>query len=120
MDETPLARPGHLKHATSPGAWLAKRPFALAAMVAGILTLVLAAVTNQTLWSTPDWRVTVPGLAVAVILAGVSLVRQERAWTLWLIGLGAAGAALVLGWFLLVVIVLVATVALMLILNTVM
>ena len=101
-------------------AWLAKRPAAVAAMLVGIIAFVVAALTNDTLWSTPDWRITAPGLALTAILSGVSLIRRERAFTLWLIGLGAATAALVLGWFLLVVIVLVATAALMLILNTVM
>lgn len=96
------------------------RPAALAALALGLIAFAIAAITTEPMWSTPDWRVTVPGFALTAAASIASLVRRERAWPLWVVGLGAAGAAIVLGWFLLVAVVVGATAILMLILNTVM
>lgn len=121
MDERPLAKPAHLGDVpTSRGSWLATRPFAVAAFVLGVATFVVALVIAKPLWSTPDLRVTVPGFGLTIAAAIASLARRERAWPLWVAGVGAAAAALVLGWFLMVAIVIGATAIVMLILNTVM
>lgn len=121
MDERPLARPEHLRDAPHGGAaWLRARPLGLAALVLGLVSFAVVAVVQRPLWSTPDACLSVPGFVAAAIAALASIVRRERAHTLWLIGLGAAGAALVLGWFLLVAIVIGATAIVMLILHSVM
>jgi hypothetical protein len=65
-------------------------------------------------------RVTVPGFIVTAIASVASIARRERAWPLAVGGVAAAAAALVLGWFLMIAIVLGAMAILMLILNTVM
>ncbi|MDX2093175.1 MAG: hypothetical protein SFX73_35355 [Kofleriaceae bacterium] len=105
----------------SAASWLAQRPAALAAAILGILSFIVVAIGQGDLWTTPDWRLSVPGFALTAIASIASVVRRERgAYALWLIGLGAAGAALVLGWFLMVVIVIGATAILMLILHAVM
>lgn len=105
----------------SAASWLARRPAGLAAAVLGILAFIVVAIGQGDLWATPDWRLSVPGFALTAIAAGVSIARRERgAYPLWLIGLGAAGAALVLGWFLMVAIVVGATAILMLILHALM
>ena len=121
MDEHPLARPEHLQDAPRGGlAWLLARPFGLAALVLGLLSFTVVAAVQEPLWSTPDWRLSVPGFVLCKLAAVASIIRRERAHYLWLVGLGAAGAALVLGWFLLVAIVIGATAILMLILHSVM
>jgi hypothetical protein len=117
-----LARPAHLRAASpSRWAWLARRPAGLAAAVLGLAAFVAVAVSQPHLWATPDWRLSVPGAAVTGLAALISLARREHgAYPLWLAGLGLAGAALVLGWFLMLAIVVAVTAALILILHAVM
>jgi hypothetical protein len=119
--ETPLPRPDHLRDVpTSTTEWLARRPFGIAALVAGLASFAVCAMTTTPLWSSPDWRISVPGFVLAVLAAVASAIRRERAWGLWLLGVGLAAAALVLGWFLLVAVVIGATALVMLIVHTVM
>jgi hypothetical protein len=121
VSERPLPKPEHLRDVpTSRGEWLAKRPAGLAALVLGLVAFAVAAMVTEPMWSSPDWRVSVPGFAATAIASLVSIARRERAYGLWLVGLGAAAAALVLGWFLLFAIVVGATALMMLILHTVM
>ena len=116
LEPAPL-RPAH----PTASSWLAQRPAGLTAGVLGILAFIVVAIGQGDLWATPDWKLSVPGFALTVIAAGVSLARRERgAYPLWLIGLGLAGASLVLGWFLMVAIVIGATAILMLILHALM
>jgi len=120
-DQPPLTKPAHLRDIPSTRTeWLAKRPAAVATLALGLLTFVIVLVAQRELWSTPDWRLTVPGFAITALASLVSLFRRERAPGLWLVGLGLAAAALVLGWFLMLAIVIGATVVLILILHSVM
>jgi hypothetical protein len=121
VSDSPLPKPPHLGDVpTSRAKWLATRPAGLAALVLGLTAFIISLMMTTPAFSSPDWRISVPGFAVTAIASIVSIVRRERAWTLWLAGVGFAGAAIVLGWFLMVAIVIGATAALMLILNTVM
>jgi len=118
----PLDKPAHLKPAdSSASSWLARRPAALAAAGLGLVAFIVVAISQSQLWSTPDWRISVPGFVITAAAAGVSIARRERgAHPLWLLGVGLAGASLVLGWFLMVAIVIGATAILMLILHALM
>lgn len=121
MDDRPLNRPEHLRDAPPlRGEWLAQRPFALAAGVLGVLAFVVVTVSQQHFWSTPDWRISVPAFGITAIAALISIARHERAYPLWLIGVGFAGAALVLGWFMMLALVVGVTLLLMLIVHSVM
>ena len=60
------------------------------------------------------------GLFFIVIAALISLFRREHGPGFWALGIGFAGAALVLGWFMMLAIVIGATFLLMVILSTVM
>ena len=121
MADAPLTRPSHLQPADpSRRAWLVRRPAGALAAVLGALAFVVAAVAQRELWSVPDWQVTAPGLAATAIAAAVSIARREHAYPLWLAGLGLAAAALVLGWFLMLAIVIGVTVAVILILHALM
>lgn len=103
------------------GPWLARRKAALVALVLGGLSFVIVAVAHPNVSSLPDWRLSVPGFAATVVASIVSLVRREpQGYWLWAIGLGLAGAAIVLGWFLMLAIVVGATAIVILILNSVM
>jgi hypothetical protein len=101
-------------------AWLAQRPFALVSLVLGVISFIVVASTQQPFWSTPDWRISVPGFALTAIAALISLARREHGAGFWAIGVGMAGAALVLGWFMMLAIVIGATLLVMVILSTVM
>jgi hypothetical protein len=107
--------------AAAPHGWLARRSAAVVALALGLVSFIVVAIAQPTLWSTPDLRLSLPGLAAAALAAAASLARRERdAYPLWLLGVGLAGAAVVLGWFLMFAIVIVATAALILILHAVM
>jgi hypothetical protein len=97
-----------------------QRPFALAALALGVISFIVVSVSQQQFWSTPDWRISVPCFAVTAIASLVSLARREPGYWCWAIGVGLAAAALVLGWFMMLAIVIGATLLLMLILSTVM
>ncbi len=86
----------------------------------GVLAFVVALIAQDRVWLAPDWRITVPGLVLTAVAAVASLARRERAYGLWLAGLGLAGAAVVLGWFLMLAIVVGATVTAIVILHAVM
>jgi len=114
-------KPEHLRPVDpSAGAWLASRPAALVACVLGLLSFIAVAVGQGELWATPPWYLWAPGLALTVIATAVSVGRRERGHGLWLIGLGIAAAATVLGWFVLISIVVIATAVLMVILHALM
>jgi len=126
MDDAPLTKPSHLRPASpsrwgSRWGWLARRPAGVLAAVLGLVAFIVVAVAQPKLWATPDWRLSVPGLAATAIAALISLARREHAaYPLWLVGLGLAIAALVLGWFLMLAIVIGATVVLILMLHALM
>lgn len=121
MDERSLPKPEHLRDVpTSTGDWLAKRTAGIAAFLFGLGTFAVAAIVNEPMWSTPDWHITVPGFALTAIASLISMQRHEQAWGLWLVGIGLAGAAIVLGWVMLLAVVIGATVILMLIMHSVM
>lgn len=121
MSDRPLTRPEHLGDAPeSPRAWLARRPAGLIALALGVLSFGVVAAVQEPLWSTPDLRLSLPGFAAATIASLASVARRERAHALWLIGVGLASAALVLGWFLMVAVVIGTAALLMVILNSVM
>jgi hypothetical protein len=119
--DRPLERPAHLQRPDDAGSWLGKRKAGAAALALGVLAFLIAAIAHGELASSPDWRLTVPGFAATAFAAAASLARREpRAYWLWAIGLGLAGAAIVLGWFLMLAIVVVATAIVILILHAVM
>lgn len=121
MEDRGLAKPEHLRDVpTSRRKWVKQRPFALASCALGVISFVVVAITQQQLWSTPDWRISVPGFALAAVAALISLWRREHGPGFWALGIGFAGAAIVLGWFLMLAIVIGATLLLMVILSTVM
>jgi hypothetical protein len=115
-----LSKPEHLKpvEPMTAGAWLAKRPAALAAAILGVVSFLVVAISQGEVWATPDWRVSVPGFVVTAIVSAVSLARREpRGYWIWGIGLALAAAAIVLGWFLMVAIIIGAAAVLMVILH---
>ena len=113
-----LERPTHL---TDEGPWLAKRKFALVALVLGVLSFIVVAIVHPAFTTLPDWWLSTPGFVLAAAAAGASIFRREpQGYYLWAIGLGIAAAAIVLGWFLMLGIVIAATAIVILILHSVM
>jgi hypothetical protein len=121
VDESPLPKPEHLRDVPmSRRQWFAQRPLAFVCAALGVISFIIVSTTQTRFWSTPDWRISVPCFAVTTIAAVASIARREQGAALWAIGLGMAGAALVLGWFMMLAIVVGATVLAMVILSTVM
>ena len=87
----------------------------------GLLSFIIVAMTSGGIGSMPDWRISVPAFVITCFGAVASIARKEiGAYPLWLAGLGLAGVAIVLGWFLMVAVVVAATAILILILHAVM
>jgi hypothetical protein len=121
-DDATMRKPDHLRPADgSRRAWLARRPAGGIALGLGLAAFVVVAIAQPALWAVPDPRLTIPGLIATAIAALASIARREPgAYPLWLGGLGLAAAAAVLGWFLMLAIVIGATLVLILILHAVM
>ncbi len=100
--------------------WLVQNALAVTSLALGVVGFVVVVVTQQALWTIPDWRISVPAFVVTASVAGGSIARRERAYPIWLLGVGLAGASIVLGWFFLLAIVVVVTTALILILHALM
>ena len=116
----PLDKPDHLRPAADEP-WLGRRKAAVAALVLGVVAFLVVAIGHGQLSSTPDWRLSVPGFVATAVAALASLARREPgAYWLWGLGLGLAAASLVLGWFLMVAIIIGATVVVILILHALM
>ena len=120
----PLRKPQHLRPVsdTTAAEWLARRKAAVAAGVLGVASFAVVAITAGEPWATiPDWRVSVPGVALTALASLVSLLRREPGgYWIWGLGLGLAAASLVLGWFLMVAIVIGAAIVLIAVLHAVM
>lgn len=115
-----MEKPSHLSPANPNGGWLATRPAGIIAAALGLVAFVVVAIASGELGATPDWRISVPGFALTAIAAIASIARRERgAYPFWLIGLGLAAASLVLGYFLIVAIVIGASVVAVLILHAI-
>ncbi|MDB4958872.1 MAG: hypothetical protein JWO36_6441 [Myxococcales bacterium] len=120
MAPEPLTKPDHLRPDAVQGDWIVRHAAGIAALVLGVVSFVIVAVAQEPLWSTPDWRISIPGFALTALASSASIARRERASPLWLLGLGLAGAALVLGWFLMLAVIVGVTALLILILHSVM
>ena len=113
-----LSKPSHL----DPGRvrWLVRNAASMTALVLGAIGFVVVMLSQDVFWATPDPRLTVPVVLAVATAAAIAVVRRERAYPAWLVGLGLALAALVLGWFVMVAIVVAATAILVVILHAVM
>ena len=115
-----LEKPTHFAPAEGQGRWLVKNAASLVALALGVIGLVAATLSQDAFWATPDPRLTVPVLLATGVASTIALVRRERAYPAWLIGLGLAFATLALGWFVMVAIIVAATALLVVILHAVM
>ena len=75
---------------------------------------------SGSLWSMPDWRITVPFFIAAAAANVVSFARKEGMPILPLSGLGLAAVSVVLGWFLVMAAIIVVTAIIILIMSAVM
>jgi len=114
VTDRPLVKPDHL------AGRLARSAAGAIALGLGVIAFVVVSASQDRVWSIPDWRIAAPGFVATALAAGISLARRERAYGLWGLGLGLAGASLVLGWFVMLVVVVAATALLILILHHVM
>lgn len=107
----PEARPG-----PDPN-WFKHHAIGLITLLIGVTGFVIVAVNQTNFWDQPDWRLPLPFLIAAVAGAVVSISRKEGLVALPLLGVGAAGAAMVLGFALVFGAVLLGTVIVILIMS---
>ena len=117
MEPAPPLRPAT---PPAPANFFAQHAIGLVALVIGLVGFVVATVTQDALWSMPDWRMTVPFLVAAAAAAVVSFARKEGMPVLPLAGFGLAAVSVVLGWFLVMAAIIVVTAIVILILSAVM
>jgi hypothetical protein len=94
--------------------------WAAVALAVGLFGFIAAAIAQDHVFGPASLAVALPAFVLALAASLASHLRREGAPALWLAGLGLAVAALVLGWFLLVAVVVAATCAVIVILHAVM
>ena len=121
VDDTSLPKPEHLAPPTlEPKDWIRTHVFGLAALLVGVAAFIVVTILQRTLWSQPEWRITVPLFVVATALGATSMARKEGSYGLPLLGIALAAAAMVMGWFLIMAIVIAVTAIIILIMSHVM
>ena len=103
-----------------PKDWIRTHVFGLAALLVGVAAFIVVTILQRTLWSQPEWRITVPLFVVATALGATSMARKEGSYGLPLLGIALAAAAMVMGWFLIMAIVIAVTAIIILIMSHVM
>ena len=91
-----------------------------AALGVGLLGFVIAAILQDHVFAAAHLEIALPAFGLTLASALASIIRREHAPALWLAGLGLATAALVLGWFLIVAVVVAVACAAIVILHAVM
>ena len=116
-----LPKPEHLAPPKmEPKDWIRTHVFGLAALLVGVAAFIVVTILQRTLWSQPEWRITVPLFVVATALGATSMARKEGSYGLPLLGIALAAAAMVMGWFLIMAIVIAVTAIIILIMSHVM
>jgi hypothetical protein len=100
--------------------WFARHAAGMAALVLGVISFIVVALVIADIEDIPDWRITVPFFAATVAAAVVSFARKEGTYAIPLLGVGLAAAAMVLGWFVALAIILAVTALVILIMSHVM
>lgn len=106
------------------GEWVRKHAAGLAAAGLGLIAIAVASIgyfaTGNEIATMPDVRMTGPLLAVTAAAAVASLVRREGTYALPVCGLALAGAAMVLGWVIVVGIIVLAAALVIVLLHQLM
>jgi hypothetical protein len=110
----PEARPG------PDPSWFKHHAVGLVTLLLGVIAFTVVALNQDEFWAQPDWRLTVPFLIVTIAAGVVSMARKEGALYLPLLGIGLAGAAMVLGFAIVFGIVVAVTALVIVILSGVM
>lgn len=105
---------------TDPRPWPARHALGLVTLALGVVGFLVVALSQETFWAQPDWRLALPFLVVTVATGAASLSRREGAVYLPLLGIGLAAAAMVLGFVVVFAVVVVLTAAVIFILSGVM
>ena len=89
----------------------------LVALLLGVSSFVVVALVIADIGDIPDWRITVPFFVDTVAAGVVSFARKEGTVAIPLLGIGLAAAAMVLGWFVALAIILGVTALVILIMS---
>lgn len=109
-----------LKPEAKPGPdpdWFKNHAIGLLTLVVGVTGFIVVALTQADFWKQPDFRLSVPFLVASIGGAAVSIMRREGAVALPLLGVGAAAAAMVLGFVMVFAIVLACTLLIILVMS---
>jgi hypothetical protein len=103
VDDPSLPKPEHLSPVPKlePKDWIVKHAFGLGALLVGVAAFIVVTIMQKQLGAT-------------------SIARKEGSYGLPLLGIGLAAAAMVMGWFLVMAIVIAATAIVILIMSHVM
>jgi hypothetical protein len=97
--------------------WFQHHAIGLITLLIGVTGFVIVAVNQDQFWDQPDWRMTVPFLVASIAGAVVSIARREGAVAIPLLGVGAAAAAMVLGFVIVFGVVLACTALVILVMS---
>jgi len=121
VDDSSLPKPEHLAPPKiEPKDWIRKHAFGLGTLLIGVIAFIVVTILQKQLWSQPNWQITVPFFVAAMGLGATSIARKEGSYGLPLLGIGLAAAAMVMGWFLIMAIVIAVTAIIILIMSHVM
>jgi hypothetical protein len=108
----------------TPKEWLGAHAAGLVCVAVGLTAVAIGSlgylVAGDEIARIPDVRVTAPLLVGACAAAVVSLVRREGVYALSVCGVGLAGAAMVLGWVIVVGIIALVSALVILLLHQLM
>jgi hypothetical protein len=100
--------------------WLKHHAVGLLTLLIGVVGFSVVALSQETFWSQPDWKLSVPFLVATVAAGAVSFARREGARYLPLLGIGLAASAMVLGFVVVFGVVVALTAVVIFILSGVM
>jgi peptidoglycan/LPS O-acetylase OafA/YrhL len=106
-----------------PSGWALRHAAGLVCAVLGLAAIAVASILcfgGDEIQRIPDVRVSMPFLVGVLAAAIVSLVRREGAYALPIGGVALAGAAMVLGWALVVGVIAVITAVIILVMQELM
>ena len=103
---SPLPRDVVRDQAFDLGYALRKNRWGVGALALALAALLLAIIVQPGIWQAPDWRYVAPPAALAVLAGMAAILRREPRWQFAVATFAIAGSAMVLGWVLIVVAIL--------------
>lgn len=85
---------------------LRKNRWGAGALALALVALLVAIIVQPGIWQSPDWRYVAPPAVLAVLAGMAAILQREPRWQFAVAAFAVAGSAMVLGWVLIVVAIL--------------